>query len=95
MGRELYKTLSVPSNQTSQVVSNVIIGVLNHVVHVTSTLLVTFLATTDHLWQPWITVTGEQIVSVVLPSAEVMIVYLILHAEIYLVAWWKCTNISC
>jgi len=48
MGRELYKTLSVLPNQKSQIASNVIFGVLNHAVHVTSTLLVTFLATTDH-----------------------------------------------
>jgi hypothetical protein len=45
MGRELYKTLSVLPNQKSQIASNVIFGVLNHVVHVTSTLLVTFLVT--------------------------------------------------
>jgi hypothetical protein len=48
MGRELYKTLSVLPNQNSQITSNLIFGVLNHVVHVTSTLLVTFLATMDY-----------------------------------------------
>jgi len=48
MGRKLYKTLSVLPNQKSQIASNVIFGVLNHVVHVTSTLLATFLATMDY-----------------------------------------------
>lgn len=52
MGRKFYKTLSVLPNQTSQIAFNVIFGVLNHVVHVTSTLLVTFIATMDysHWW---------------------------------------------